>query len=186
MSQFERLQDGAEFYRMLHPRPVVLIVTRCPNGKLNVMSASWVTPVSEEPPLLAVAISKESYTTLCLEHSLEATLNIPGAEHADLVYKAGSVSGREIDKVSQFGMRLEESLSVSTPHWADALGYIEVRVRHRIDAGESWLYLFEVVVAHVRSELWSKWGWKSPQAGPLLHGIGKAFYKPGQMILSRG
>ncbi|MCD6488355.1 MAG: flavin reductase [Desulfurococcales archaeon] len=48
-----------ENYYVLHPRPVYLIVTRRKQGGYNVMAASWVMPVSEEPPLVALAISKE-------------------------------------------------------------------------------------------------------------------------------
>ncbi|MEM1873618.1 MAG: flavin reductase family protein, partial [Acidilobaceae archaeon] len=152
---------------------------------VNAMPASWITPVSEEPPLVAVAVYKQNYTIECLEYSLEATLNIPRAEHADIVYKAGSVSGRETDKVSQLKLSLEDSPSVSAPHWADALGYMEVRVRDSVDAGESRLYLLEVIAAHVRSELWSRWGWRLPQADLILHGSGRAFYKVGSLVLSK-
>lgn len=185
MSTYEKIDDVSRFYLMLHPRPVVMIIARCPTGRVNAMPASWVTPVSEEPPILAIAVYKLNYTVECLEYSREATINIPRVDQVDLVFKAGTVSGRESDKISRLEIKLSNSSTISTPYWADSLGFMEVKVRERYDAGESWLYLFEVVAAHVKPEAWSRWGWRLPQAGVVLHGSGKAFYKVGSMILAR-
>ena len=48
-----KVELGEGFYTLLHPRPVVLIVATDPKGKANAMACAWITPVSEEPPILA-------------------------------------------------------------------------------------------------------------------------------------
>ncbi len=47
-------------YLMLHPRPVYVIGSGIYGTEANFMAASWVTPVAEEPPLVAVFVEKET------------------------------------------------------------------------------------------------------------------------------
>ncbi|RLG51036.1 MAG: flavin reductase family protein, partial [Thermoproteota archaeon] len=63
---------GDYFYRLLHPSLTVLLVSKS-SEKVNVMACSWCTPVSEDPPLIAVAVSKESLTNQLIRESREFT-----------------------------------------------------------------------------------------------------------------
>ncbi|MCC6045965.1 MAG: flavin reductase family protein [Ignisphaera sp.] len=172
------------FYYLLHPRPVVVIVTLCEGGKANAMPASWVTPVSEEPTALAVAIDKENYTFTCIEYSKEATFNIPSQEHVNIVYGLGTVSGRAVDKVRMFNLRLGKANKVAAPIWLDAIGWIEGRVMNRVDVGETALYIFEVLDYYAKPDAVSEWGWKFDKASPLHHGSGRGFHTVGKLILA--
>jgi len=170
------------YYYMLHPRPVVLIVTLCPNGRVNVMPASWVTPVNDDPPVVAVAVSDENYTSECLRYCREATLNIPSEDMADLVYSLGTVSGREVDKVSRFNLKLVDSRSVKPPYIDGSLGVIEARVRGEVGVDGVTLFLLDVVAAYAKKGLFSRWGWDVSKARLLLHGAGRAFYTIGRRV----
>lgn len=177
-----KLEAGYKFYHVLHPSPTVVLITFCPNGRFNAMPASWNMPVSEEPPTVAVAVDRESYTFQCLEHWREATINVPHSGQASLVYALGSVSGREVDKVAKFGLKLERSEYVKPPRWVDAIASLEGRLHSMMDVGEVRLYVFEVVAAYVRKELYTRWGWDTSKVSPLLHGAGRTFYEVGKMI----
>jgi Conserved protein/domain typically associated with flavoprotein oxygenases, DIM6/NTAB family len=166
-----------KFYRPLHPRPTVVVVTRCPNGSLNLMPASWNTPISEDPPTVAVAVDRGSYTHECLQHHRYATLNVPPIDAADLVYSLGSVSGREVDKVAQFGVRLAPSQKVDVPRMADALAAYEVEVYKEVEVGEVTLYIFRVLDTWVASGVADQWGFDFKKVNIPLHGAGHAFYK---------
>ena len=172
------------FYYLLHPRPVALVVTLCEGGKVNAMPASWITPVSEEPPTIAVAIDRESYTFQCIEYSKEATFNIPSTQHADLIYKLGTVSGREVDKVKQFNLRIGKANKVSAPIWLDAIGWLEGKLMSYIDVGEVRLYIFEVLDYYAKADAVSEWGWQLKSVSPLLHGSGRGFHAVGKLILA--
>ncbi len=175
-----------KFYYLLHPRPVVVIVTKCANGKINAMSASWITPISEDPPTIAVAIDRASFTHECLEYSGEATINIPSSSHINLVYEIGTTSGREIDKISKFRIELTTSKRITTPRWSEALGWLEVKVDRYIDVGEVRLYIFNVIEYYMRKDVASEWGWDTRRASILHHGVGRGFYTIGKLLLAGG
>jgi len=48
------MMEVETFYLLLHPRPAYLIGSGKVGEKVNFMAASWVSPVSEEPPLVGV------------------------------------------------------------------------------------------------------------------------------------
>ena len=176
---------SGRFYYLLHPRPTVVLITLCPGGRVNAMPASWNTPVSEEPPTVAVAVDRESYTHKCLQHHPEATINIPPAELVDKVYALGTVSGDEIDKISKYGLKLEPSETVKPPTWAEAIGVIEAKVIKTIDIGEVTLYIFQALKTKARKGTHTRYGWDFRKTNILLHNAGRAFYQVGKLTLAK-
>ncbi|MFB6490703.1 MAG: flavin reductase family protein [Thermoproteus sp. AZ2] len=171
------------FYRPLHPRPTVIIASLCPDGKVNLMPASWNTPVSEEPPTIAVAVDRSAYTFQCLEHSGEATINVAAAEMADLAYRLGSVSGREVDKAKEFSVPLVPSEEVKAPGIDGSIAIYECKVEQKIDVGETRLYIFRVLRVRVLEGAVDEWGPVLSKANLLLHGAGRAFYRVDSKII---
>jgi len=164
------------FYRPLHPRPTILLVTLCPNGRVNVMPASWNMPISEEPPTIGVSVYKSAYTYQCLKHHPEATVNVPSHEYVDLVYALGTVSGRDVDKVARFNIRLTPSETVKVPTWADAVAVYETVVDREVEVGEVGLFVLRVLRVKVREGLVDRWGINLNKTNILLHGAGRSFY----------
>ena len=169
------------FYFLLHPRPTVVVMTLCPNNRVNAMTVSWIMPVSEEPPTVSMAIDREAYTIECLEYHSELTINIPSTNQVETVYKLGTVSGRSIDKVKEFKLRIDKAKRVAVPIWTDAIGWLECKVVKALDVGEVRLYIAEVLEWYAKAEAASEWGWILTKVSPLLHGVGKAFYSIGRL-----
>lgn len=174
-----------ENYYVFHPRPVYLIVVQKPEGGYNVMAVSWATPVSEEPPLIAISVSREAYTNKLIREAREFTINIMGAENVDLVYKAGTVSGKEVDKWSMLGLKPLKPLKISTPGIYGAYGVVECTLDNTVEAGESTIFIGRVVAVRVKEDVFMRYGWDLRKAQVLLHHSGRVFVLPTRLVYAK-
>lgn len=171
-------------YRVLHPRPAYLLVTADKSGKLNVMAASWVMPVNDEPLLVALAIDKGSKTYENLLETGELTINVVGEEHLSVVYGAGSISGKEVDKWARLGLEPLPSKSVRVPGVRGCYGFVECRVERVIDLEGVGLFICKSLAIHARKDLLRKDAWDLAKARVLMHNWGRSFVVPGKSLFA--
>jgi len=169
------------FFRLLHPQMTVLVVSVEKGGGPNVMTCSWNMPVSEEPPLIALAISRESLTNELIKKAREFTVNIPSSKLLKAVWISGTRSGREINKIKLAGLKLAASKRVKAPIIEDCIGHLECRLERRIEAGEATIFVGEVLAAYARRDLFKRGLW-AEEAEPLLHLGGRSFVIPGKVL----
>ncbi len=150
-------------YRLLHPRPTVLLISKY-GKKTNAMALAWSTPVEED--VVAVAIYRGNYSYELVKKSGEFTLNIIPIENLDILWKAGTMSGRKIDKIKELGIELEQGVKIKTPHVKNCLGFLECKVEKEIEEEEHSLFIAEVVYAWAAPE-WFKETWKEGIKIPL-------------------
>ena len=82
-----------DFYKLLNPCMTVLVVSMSKNGRPNVMTCAWNMPVSEDPPMIALSLGKESYTGELIKKSGEFTVNIPDERLLKALWLCGARSG---------------------------------------------------------------------------------------------
>lgn len=177
---YEKVID--KYYLLLHPRPAYIIGSGKFNKKINFMAASWVTPVAEEPPRVAVAVDVESYTHELIREYKEFTINVLPLKKIEVIYKLGSLSGREVDK-SVF-VKVKKGERVEAPIIEDSLGYLECKVIDEHYSEDVTLFIGNVLVAKANSEFFSKKnGWNFKKVNIPLHNWGRGFYSVGKFIL---
>ena len=137
-------------YRLIHPRPVAVIMARDGSGKVNGMTASWVTPLSHSPLLLGVSIAPSRYTYGLIKETGEFTVNVFTKKYLKQVYFIGTTSGRDVDKLKQVELTLRESKKVRVPHLAEALAVLECRVEKEVEVGDHALFVARVVEAYAK------------------------------------
>ncbi len=168
--------DLSNYYRLLHPRPVAVITSTCHSGKVNAMACSWFTPVSEDPPTVAVVIDEEAYTSQCIEESKEFVINILPAELINKIWTAGSASGRKVDKISKMNVTLVKCRKLSTYAIGESIGVIESTLIERIYVSGSKIFIGKVVATYVKEGTTGNYGWDLTKVSIPLHGWGKLFY----------
>ena len=173
-------------YKPLHPRPVYLIVSGRIGERLNVMAASWVMPVSEEPLRIAIAVERDAYTFDLIEEYGEFTVNVVDHRLMEKVWRAGTMSGRSRDKIREIGLELEDPLKTRVPGVREALAIIECKVWSHVDSGEVRLYVADVLSVRVKPEYYNeRYGWDIRKANILMHLTGRAFTVPGKLLVVR-
>jgi len=170
-------KDIEEFFRLLHPRPVVLVCSVDSEGRPNVMACSWITPVSEEPPMIALSLWRRGYTHQLIEAKKEFTVNIPSADMVKAVVIAGSRSGRRTNKLVIAGLTTQPSKKVSVPIIEQCIGHLECRLVDFMKVGECNLYVGEVLAAYADEDLMTNGMWNE-RANVLLHVGDKIFTTP--------
>ena len=165
---------------ILHPRPVYLVLVKF-NEKLNVMTASWIMPVSEEPPRISLAIDRESYTYELIMKSKMFSVNVPSPNMVDIAWRAGTTSGRRVDKIRELNLELEQS-DTGVPYIKGALGYIIARMHKTLSVGETDLIIADVIEAKADDRFFDvKRGWLLTKTSILLHNAGRCFVLTGRL-----
>ena len=94
----------------------ILLTTKC-SEKVNTMTIGWGTIGVEWGKPIFIAFVRESrFTKQMLEENAEFTVNIPyGDVDSKILGFCGTKSGRDMDKIAEAGLTLEESAVISVP-----------------------------------------------------------------------
>jgi len=150
----------------IFPRVVALIVSIDENGKENVMTASFLMPISFEPKYIAIAIAEERLTFENIKKVKEFTVNICDKEMKEKAIICGSYSGREKDKFELAKIEREKSKVVKPSLIKESPISFECKLEFMEKFGDHWLIVGRVVKEHVKKEDFS----------PLLHKSKRQFF----------
>lgn len=146
-------------YRLLNHGPVTL-VSSAHAGKQNVMAAAWAMPLDFDPPKVAVVVDANTYTRQLIEAAGEFALNIPCQAIAANVLKAGSASGKDVDKFAYAGLGHFPAKVIGAPLVEGCVAWLECRVLSRPDNQQRHdLFLAEVVAAQADDRVFREDRW---------------------------
>jgi flavin reductase (DIM6/NTAB) family NADH-FMN oxidoreductase RutF len=111
------------------------------------MTANWLTQVSFEPPLVAVAVEQDARTLQLIRASRHFAVNVLASGQRELAGLLGRRSRNVPDKLQQTAYRRGET---GAPLLEAALGYVECRLEDEVPAGDHVLLIGEVIAAGLR------------------------------------
>ena len=168
-----KVEVHEEIYRLMHPKLTFLLTSVDKAGTPNVMALAWATPLSEEPPLVGIAVGKDSLTAANIKSTGEFVLNVATTELAKATLLCGTRSGRKVDKFKSTNLTKQPAHRVNPPYIKECIGHIECKVKDVIDAGECYLFIGEILYACVDDTVFDEY-WKD-EANVLLHLGGSKF-----------
>ena len=115
----------------------------------NGMTQSWVTQVSMEPVLIAIAVDKKAVTNRLVAASGVFTVNLWSAGDTRPFVKFSKPATREGMALNDRPIREGET---GAPVFEEAVAYLECRVRETVDVGTHSLFLGEVLAAGINDD----------------------------------
>ena len=128
----------------------VLLTTKA-NDKTNTMVIGWGTlGIEWGKPIFTAFIRQSRYTKALLDENPEFTVNIPlGQLPKEILSLCGSKSGRDVDKIAQLGLSVEEPLTVNVPAIRELPLTLECKVIYKQDQ------VLEKIDAHSRNRFYA-------------------------------
>ena len=128
----------------------VYVVTMGKGSSGNAFTASWVSQVSSEPPLVALAVHDKHQSSRLIGSHGAFVVNFIAQNHADVAktYYGPAESGYEKLKDSS----VQDSPVTGTAMLNGADGYLECRIVSTVPTGNHTLYIGEVVSGQIRPD----------------------------------
>ena len=103
--------------------------------KVNSMTIGWgFLGIQWAKPIFMVLVRQSRYTKKMLDETGEFTVNIPlGAIDKNILGICGTKSGRDMDKIKELGLTLEEGETVSVPAIKELPLTLECKVIYKQD-----------------------------------------------------
>lgn len=112
----------------------ILLTTKA-HGQVNTMTIGWGTVgVQWGKPIFIAFVRESRYTKQLLEENGEFTVNVPlDRIDKNILTVCGTKSGRDMDKIAQLGLTLEEGKTVSVPAIKELPLTVECKVIYKQD-----------------------------------------------------
>ena len=155
--------SASERYKLLGglvvPRPIALVTTRSPEGRVNAAPFSFFNVFAEEPPLVVLGLGISPVggakdTTVNIRDTGEFVIHLVDEPIAEAMNLCAIDFPPEISEIEVAGFDLVPSQKVAPPRIAQAPVGLECRRYVTLEAArERYLVVGEVAVAHVRDGL---------------------------------
>jgi flavin reductase (DIM6/NTAB) family NADH-FMN oxidoreductase RutF len=126
-------------------------VTAAHEGERGVFTANWLSQASFEPPLVMLSVENDSSTLPLIRASGRFAICPLAEGQKELAGALGRPKVRAGDKFATLDLAVVETAS-GVPALADSLGYVVCDVRDEVQAGDSVVFVGEVVEARSFSD----------------------------------
>ncbi|MBL7070753.1 MAG: flavin reductase family protein [Candidatus Omnitrophica bacterium] len=171
-----------KWYRILAPRPVVLVSTVSSEGISNAAPFSFVTPVSSDPPLIAFASSPKHETAKNILDTGDFVVNLPSKDIVrQLWICADSIPDNE-SEIDAAKLTAEKSLKVRSPGIKECFARYECELESHHAAGDHLLIIGRILRVDVKDDLMEGEKFLVEKSGFLMHIEGPEFGLLGEVV----
>jgi flavin reductase (DIM6/NTAB) family NADH-FMN oxidoreductase RutF len=166
---------------LLSPRLTVLVTTQR-NGKVRAAPLSWICPISFEPAMLVLAISKDNKGTLPnIKENGQFVVNIVSEQ-----FGQKAVDCEKIKELEKVGLHTIRSQKIAIPGIMEAKARLECQLEKIVDVGgDHFLVCGRIVnsVCEKSKKVGTKYLPDIDIIRPLLHVGGQQFRAIGKEII---
>lgn len=142
---------GAE--TIVYPTPVLVVGTYDAAGKPNVMTVAWGGICCSNPPCVAIALRKATYTYGNIVLQKAFTVSIPSEKHARAADYFGIASGSNANKFDVSGLTSVKSALVNAPYIEEFPLVLECKLIHQVEIGLHTQFIGEILDVKAEEEV---------------------------------
>jgi flavin reductase (DIM6/NTAB) family NADH-FMN oxidoreductase RutF len=162
-----------DFIPLMQPSRPVLVTSRFANGRFNVAPFSWCTPVSQDPPMLALALlttPRRQRSLINILRDGQFVVNLPGPEMAARLVGASYWYPKGVNKLERLGFETAPAQVVDLPLLSECRAHLECRLVQSIVTGDHTTLIADVAAAsYDPAAFGSGMLLDLDRAAPLLH-----------------
>lgn len=130
--------------RMNRPSRLALAVSKPKDGPVNIITLGWFMRTSIKPPMFAISVGLTRYSHEILSENRNFVLAIPSVNMAEQTMQCGLQSGRNVDKITEFGIKIRRGKLTEIPVLADAVANFECKTITQVRSGDHTIFVGEV------------------------------------------
>jgi flavin reductase (DIM6/NTAB) family NADH-FMN oxidoreductase RutF len=148
--QCRPVENLFDFISLMGPSRPVLVTSRFRDGRVNVAPFSWCIPVSQNPPMLALALlttPRRQRSLINILREREFVANVPGPELAERMVMASYWYPKGVNKLEFLKFKTAPARVVDAPILAECRAHIECRLMQALPLGDHTTLIAAVVAA---------------------------------------
>lgn len=174
---------NSHFYRLLVPRPAILISTQDSKGNKNAAPFSFIMPVSVDPPIISFASAPNRHTLANIRETSEFVINIVPGELVEKLWICSKTFAKETSEIDKASLTEKPSQMVMTPSIEECSAWIECMLEYDQQIGDHVVVFGRVIAANAKDDAIKGESYLDiVKCQPLMHVGGKDFTIPGQLI----
>jgi flavin reductase (DIM6/NTAB) family NADH-FMN oxidoreductase RutF len=138
------MDEAAKKRLLRHFTYGLYIITVAEGDFYNAFTANWLSQTSFEPPMLMLSVENDSHSIAIVRRTRMFMVNILASGQKELAGQLGRSYLRNPSKLDGVNYRLGAN---GCPILEDTLGWLECRVTAEVEAGDSTVFIAEVVEA---------------------------------------
>jgi flavin reductase (DIM6/NTAB) family NADH-FMN oxidoreductase RutF len=135
-----------------YPEQVVVAIARDAGGKCNPITLGWMMNTSISPPMMAISIGLTRYSHDVFGRAEGFVIAMPSEHQEAETLFYGTRSGRDLDKLAEFGAKLQPAEIVDAVLLTDAVANFECRKAGELRTGDHTIFVGEIVCSHVHEQ----------------------------------
>lgn len=157
------------WYRILAPRPVVLVSTVNSKGVSNAAPFSFVMPVSFKPPLIGFASSPAHDTAKNIQETKDFVINLPSLKILKNLWTCADEFPSNVSEFKKANLTEEKSSKVKSPGIKECFARFECRLSNQFEVGDHIIFVGEVLKTDIMPDYIKNGKYLVEKSNVLMH-----------------
>jgi len=177
--------ETEKFYKILSPRPTIIVSTIDPKGSSNAAPISFVTPVSMDPPLIAFSSAPDYDTVKNINKTKDFVVNIPGKKILQKMWICKKSFSYGVSEFAEAKLTEQRSTKVKSPKIKECFAKFECKLYKKVRVGDHLLIVGKVVAVDIDAKLFKGGKFQVRKAHGLMHIGSDEFGLLGQVVRAK-